>query len=257
MKMSINDAIAEVNAEAVETKSVLKDASDLVSSQLVALGEVFGEFKPYDSQLPIADIEGTRVVKCLYQAGKDGKKVAENSYVRIPTKHLTEELIVNRIAELTPYVLTYLQGIEDQAIKNDHKAGIVSVYVESLSLDKIVEILETSEAGSRLNKEKIAAWFNAEVADNLAVLFANKLGIVLGEDNIDESKLMKLESVMNAYKGKFESLAGGKTYIKEEDCIAMIEVIKNCNAETSLIGSRFIARLEKMSSKEEELLMSL
>ena len=243
-----------------------KALAEFASSQMIALGEELGKFKAYDSQLPIADIEGTRVVKCLYQAGKKNgvvqEKIAENSYVRIPTKHLTEELVMNRISELTPYILTYFQSIEDLAIKNDHKAGIVSVYVESLSLDKIIEALEISEAGSRLNKEKIEAWFEAEVEAPLSVLFAAKLGIDLAAERsaIDpayEAKLVKLEQVLTSYKAKFASLASGKTYIKEEDCIAMIAVVESVEADKSLIGSRFVARLNKMMTKEDDTLMML
>ena len=72
--------------EATETAQAadISDVNKLVTVELEKLGEKFGEFKPYDSQLPIADIAGSRVVKCLYQVNKKlgGKKVAENSYVR-------------------------------------------------------------------------------------------------------------------------------------------------------------------------------
>ena len=243
---------AEVEVAATSTKSL----ADFTSTKIADLGESLGEFKAYDNQLTIAEITGTRVVKCLYQVNtKTGVKAGDNSYVRIPTSHLTEELIANRIAELTPYVLTYLQGIEDANIKADHKAGIVSVYTENLSLDKIIESLESSEAGSRLNKEKIEAWFNADCADKLAALFMEKLGIDV--NCTDEVKLVKLEAVMNAYKDKFTSLAGGKTYIKEEDCQAMISVITSCDADKSLIGSRFVSRLTKMMTKVDDTLLSL
>tara|TARA_R110000744_G_scaffold372015_2_gene483365 strand:- start:3080 stop:3889 length:810 start_codon:yes stop_codon:yes gene_type:complete len=267
---TLNEAVAESTVEnavveaghSVVAGTNKKALAEFASTQMIALGEELGKFKAYDSQLPIADIEGTRVVKCLYQANKEGKKLAENSYVRIPTNHLTEELVANRISELTPYILTYFQSIEDLAIKNDHKAGIVSVYTESLSLDKIIEALEVSEAGSRLNKEKIEAWFEAEVESPLSVLFAGKLGIDLSSERaaIDpayEAKLVKLEQVLTSYKAKFASLASGKTYIKEEDCVAMIAVVEQVEADKSLIGSRFVARLNKMMTKEDDTLMML
>jgi len=231
------------------------DTSQLVTVELEKLGEKLGEYKAYDSQLPIAEIEGSRIVKCLYQTPKNGgTKVAENSYVRIPTKHLTEEIVAERISELSPYVLAWLQEQENEMIKADHKAGLCSVYIEALSLDKIIEKLEASEAGARLNKDKIEAWFVASLQDALMLRFAEKLGIV-GEAS--EEELAKLEMILIAYKKKFSSLASGKTFVKEEDCKAMIAVIKSCEAETTLIGSRFIARLGKMNEKKEDLLMSL
>lgn len=220
------------------------------SMQLEALGEKFGEYKPYDSQLPIAEIAGSRVVKCLYQKSSS----QASSYVRVPTKHLTEELILERIAELTPYVLTFLQDVEDSMIKADHKAGLLSVYTESLSLDKLIERLEAAEQGARLNKEKIEAWFDDCIAEDLVTFFAAKMNI---SNEPTEDELAKLALVLGAYKKKFASLASGKTFIKEADCIAMAKVIQECGAGDSLIGSRFIARLDKMSQKEEDLLLTL
>jgi hypothetical protein len=241
------------NAPVVEVNN-----TELLSVTLEKLGEKLGEYKPYDSQLPIAEIEGTRIVKCLYQVSKTGanagKKVAENSFVRIPTKHISEEMIVARIAELTPYVLSYLQSIEDSIIKEEHKSGLLNLYVDGLSIDKIIEALEASEAGARLTKDKVNEWFTLEVRDNLVLLFSDKMGL---GDNPSEQELDKLGNIIAAYRKKFESLAGGKSAIKEEDCIAMIAVIKSCEADKSIIGSRFIAKLDKLAKKEEELLFTL
>lgn len=223
------------------------------------LGEQLGQFKAYDSQLDIPEIAGTRVVKCLYQVNKKtGEKVRENSYVRIPTKHLTEEYILANIADLTPYFLDYLRTVEDGMIRDEHKAGITQVFTEYLSLDKIVEKLEESATSSRLNKEKIEAWFTEYVETELLTSFAEKLGIDLESlEGASEEKLARLEVVIGAYKAKFASLASGKVFINEADCTAMIGVIQKCDTKESLIGKRFVARLEKMSQKEEDLLLTL
>lgn len=210
-----------------------------------------GQFLPYDSQLSIKDIDGTRIVKCLYQiSAKSGDKVRENVYVRVPTKHITEEIVATEIAKLAGYVVTYLQEQESLAIKADHKAGATQVFTNFLTLEKVIEALEVKEAGARLNKEKIGEWFSAELADNLEILFSDKIGEVDGAEE-------KVAAVLNAYKLKFESLAGGKTFIKEQDCEAMVQIIKASEAEQSFIGARFIARLEGMRNKEEEVLMTL
>ncbi len=223
---------------------------------LAGLGEELGRFKAYDSQLVIADIVGTRIIKCLYQKNpKTGNKAQENSYVRIPTKHLTEEYIVSKIAELSPYVLGWMQGIEEQIIREQHKKGALNVYTDGLGMDKLIAHLEESSEGSHLNKDKIDAWFIACVQDELTALFAAKMNL---DENSSEAELEKLELVLGAYKLKFCSLAGGKAFIKVEDCIAMIAVIKQCEVATkSLLGIRFIARLEKMQIKKDDNLLSL
>lgn len=245
----MNEILADAAKDAAADKNVM------LSTTLKDLGEVLGAPKAYDSQLPIAEIAGTRIVKCLYQLNKKtGKKAAENTYYRIPCKHLTEELIAERVAELAPYILDFLQEQEDKAIKSYHAAGGIAVRCESLSIDKIIEALEASEQGARLNKEKIEAWFVAELQDSLAVAFAGRLGIT--EDS-GEAELVKLEAVLNAYKAKFASLAGGKTFIQDADCKAMIAVIVAAEAGESLLGKRFIARLGSMKKKDDELLLAL
>jgi len=130
----------------------------------------------------------------------------------------------------------------------------LSVHTEYLSLDKIIESLEAASVSSRLNKETIEAWFKAEIEPMLAELFADKMGIT---EASPETELEKLELVLNAYLLKFSSLAGGKTFIPEVDCFAMIKVIRECEADKSILGARFIVRLEGMKKKETEVLLSL
>lgn len=213
-------------------------------------------FKPYSAQLDIPQEAGNRVVKCLYQVNKKtGKKVRENSYIRIPVSHLTEEHIVDRITELTPYVLGYLQGIEDEIVKESHKGGATSIFVAGLSIDKILERLEASEVGARLNKEKIEVWYDSYLKESLMVLFAEKLGI---DDQSGAEVYAKLELILGAYKAKFGSLASPKTSYNESDIAAMLGVISSVDAaKESLIGKRFTKRLKGMGKKEEELLLAL
>lgn len=227
----------------------------VMNEELESIGEKLGEWKAYDAQLPLAEIKGTRIVKALYQTNKEtGKKVQENAYVRIPTKHLTEEKLVARITELSPCVLSWLQEQEALSLRADHKKGQLNVFCANLSIDALIVRLEESEAGARLNKEKIEVWYDVNIMEPLTVLFAGKMNI---SENASEEQLIKLELVLVAYKAKFASLASGKVYIKEADCLAMIAVITNCEAQDSLLGARFISRLEKMQTTKDDLLLAL
>jgi len=237
-----------------------KPYSDSVerNNMLEELGEKLGEFKPYDSQLPLADIIGTRIVKCLYQAATSGankgKKAQENAYVRIPTKHLTDERVMDNIAELVPFITSWLQDIESGMIKENHRKGILRVATDYLDISKLIDHLEETASSSRLNKVMIEEWFDKTIADSLAVKFASKLGL---DEHSSEQELERVELVLTAYRAKFSSLASPKIFIKESDCLAMVNVIKECNADDSLLGSRFIMKLGKMSEKQEDLLLSL
>lgn len=218
---------------------------------------VLGEYLPYDSQLPIAEIAGTRIVKCLYR--RDPKVAASTAkvsvYVRIPSKHINEEAILNNFPALLPHIISYLESMEDELIKKEHASGLLRFYHEKLSFDAIIEQLESSNEGARLTKEKIEDWFVDIIESNLMSAFLAKLG--LDPDSLDEAQLLKLELVLKAYKGKFSSLAGGKTYLKPADCAALLKVLADCDSTKSNIGARLSSRLSAMESKEQEDLLCL
>ena len=220
-------------------------------------------FKEYDSQLAIPEVSGTRIIKCLYQISpKTGKKVRENSFIRIPSDHINEEAVVSNIEELAPFIVTFLQDKEDIIIKESHKNGALNVFTPNLSIASILEYLEENETSGRLNKEMITAWFKECIEENLTSLFAAKLGI---DEHSDESKLVKLAAVINAYKMKLESLASPKVSFKPEDCAALIGVISKADNKIiadvansgSVLGKRFIKKLEVMQTKTEDCLLSL
>lgn len=227
--------------------------------QLEELGESLGQFKAYSNDLPIAEIVGTRVVKCLYQVitkegPNKGKKSGENSYVRITTKHLTEERIVEQIATLTPYILAYLQAEEDKIIKSEHKKGCLSIYQDSLSLARIVEVLEATSESARLTKDKIEQWFGEHIMEPLALLIIDKMDLITNPTSEQEAKI---HVTVNAYRTKFTSLASPKTILLEADRSALINVITKCEAQDSLLGARFITKIEGMVAKKQEELLEL
>ena len=216
-----------------------------------------GAFRPYDSALPVPTLKGTRTVKLLYKKNpKTGKSMAENSFIRV-ADYLTEDLVVSKVNELASYVVSFLQAEEDKLIKSYHVAGAKRIEDRDLSLDAIIESLEASMVSSRLNKEKIAEWFKLTMEEQLIVIIASKLGLPHVEV-ASEAELEKIETIVLAYKAKFESFASGKTYYRKEEAESLLRALELTGADKSFIGSKFIGRLDKMiNDKPDDLLMSL
>ncbi len=210
-------------------------------------------FRPYDSQLPIEVPQGQRVAKCLYKAPR-GKTEAPwpNEYILVPTAHLSDSVLLENIERLLPYISTFLQEEEDRLIKEAHKKHSKGFGASWFSLDNILAALDEAGKSRRLKKEDIVQWFEQYMREPLELAFVEKLG---ASSNAD---LAKVEAIVEAYKAKFGSLAGGKTFYKQEDREALLRALDITGANTSEIGRRLQARLEGMKDqKDEDLLAAL
>lgn len=242
------------SAASVDAASTVKMSPSIQLEQLAALGEKVGVFKDYDSQLDIPEISGLRTVKCLYRFKDESKRDKKNSYVRIPCSHLSEKSITERLNELMPFFVEYLQAEEDKIIKSLHSKGQLNVYPESLSLDKLIAFLEENSSSGRLTKEAIGNWFDEVLSSPLAEAFASKLGITLDE-NAPLDSLEKIEHIISNYKEKLESLASPKTVFREEDKIAIINMFNKLDESDSILDNslakRLLIRIQNMKEQND------
>lgn len=213
-------------------------------------------FHPYTSDLPITVPEGMRLVKCLYKTNlKTGNVAGENSYIIVPESHLSEEVVIAEVATLAPYISAYLQEQEDKIIKEAHKNKSIGFSDAFLSVAKILEALDASGQGNRLNKDKIESWYNSDMKEQLLVAFADKMGL---SDTPSDEEITRLSEISEVYKAKYASLASGKTLYKKEEAELLIKALTVTGAGENGIGARFVTRLEGMKThKSEELLLSL
>lgn len=236
------------------------DTINTTSNNVGDAAQELHTFKAYDPQLSIPVKEGERLVKCLYKKNmKTGTVAGENSYIIVPESHLAEEVVIENVAMLAPYISAYLQSVEDGIIKEHHKNGGKGFSDRFLSLAKILETLDIAGQGSRLNKEKIEAWFASDVQTPLIEAFADKMGIGAEGKEPTEQELEKLALITSVYRARFASLASGKTAYRKEEAELLQKALTVTGAvESSSIGARFFERLEKMkTATSEDLLMSL
>lgn len=229
----------------------MSDLSRAVSVE-VQEGKDFNIFRPYNSEVGAPEIKGFRNITIVYREDKrTGKKAGETSYIRI-NDYINEQLVADNIEVLMPYLIGFLQKQEEEVIKQAHREG-AEKYTPEFS--KVLEHLEASNSSSRLNGEKIAAWFQAEMAESLAIALAEKLGIGEAPTQAQMEKLVKIVSV---YEAKLASLASPKTAYNKEEAERLQRALEVTGASSSYIGGRFHARLESMKEKPaEELLLAL
>lgn len=226
--------------------------ADLIArdTQLEKTAETLGEFKAYIPEMEIPEIKGTRVVKCIYR-GENAKKLS-NQYCRVPTKHLTLDVVKANFEKLAPFVLDMLQAEEDKLIKNDHKNGALRIYTEYLSLDKILSSLEENSTNGRLNGEQITEWFESKLQDILMLTLAEKLNLD-PDNNIDSSKLVML---CNTFKNRFVSLASPKTILQDSEREQLLKALSLLD-DQDIIASKLSNRIETMKTKVADAVMGL
>lgn len=213
-------------------------------------------FRPYDSQLGEQPaLAGYRNVKCLYKMNKQtGIAAGDNSQIRIEDG-ISEEVVIERITELAPYLIGFLQGEQDKIVKKLHLAGMTLLSPKQYGLDEVIAALEASGVSQRLNKEQIEAWFTETMYEPLLVAFADKMGVT---EHPTEQEQAKLDTVLAVYKAKFGSLASGKTHYRVEEADMLLKAIEVTGAETTNLGKRFVARLTKMKATTgNDLLLAL
>lgn len=257
------DAAVKTDADRAVFASIAAKQSEQLA-QLEKYGEKIGAFKPYDAQLNIPEITGLRTVKVMYRFKDEKKRDKVNSYVRVPNRHLSEESVLARIDDLLPHLINLLETTEDGMIKDLHSKGQMNVYPESLTIDKLIEVLEESSNSGRLSKEIIGNWFNEFLSDSLTNAFAEKLGLALDDEAIESldevgmEKLAKLERIINVYKDKLESLASPKVFLKEEDQTALLSMFtKIPNILENSVGRRLHNRISNMKNKQEDDLLTM
>jgi len=218
-----------------------------------------GEWRDYDSQLPIADKDGTRVVTVCYKQTAamkaSGKDARNNVYTRIPTPHLTEATVVDAASELAPFVLAYLRSVEDETIRKAHKDGQSSIYCEGLSLAKLMGTLEEAGNGGSIDAEQITEWFTTNMSERITQLICDKLDT--DPSDLTGESLAKVSAVVDGYLSAFISLASGKTQMPVAQRTRLATAMEVCSVTDTLMGQRFTKRFAKMLAKEEEALSAL
>lgn len=210
-------------------------------------------FNAYDPKSPVQS-EEFRVAKVMYKGKKDpetGKMVepelANSCMLVDPIAALEVE---ENISALTPHIISYLEGVQDEIIKEAHKSGVEELAVSDISISAIIGKLESSASSGRLNAEEINRWFDATMAEQLIVRIADSMGVGEVPSEAEESKI---SLITETYRKLYSKLASGKTFYQEEQATKLMVAIDKTGADSSLIGSKFTMRLEKMIADGKEL----
>lgn len=163
--------------------------------------------------------------------------------------------VIANISALAPAVAEYLQTIQDKIVRERVDAGAAHITMDEISIAGCIDWLESNSESGRLTKESVASWFGETIEEPLAVVLADKLGISATPTDAESNKIL---AVVEQFKNKIASLAGGKTSYEPKICKSLINALELAPAG-DILATRFTTRLNKMieESKANEDLLNL
>lgn len=239
--------------QAVSSKLPLSDPSLAADAAVRNLHKV-GYFQEYTSGIPLVDVTGFRAVTCQYKAQVDKvtKKVTKaaahkNVYIYIPDT-ITPKNIEARLSELMPYMVSYFQEQERQLVRKAHMGKSVFLADNALGLNAVIEALEASGEGTRLNKVMLEAWFATNIQEKLESIFMERKGI---DENSSEAELIQILNTVLSYKTSLCALASPKMHYNTKRVDTLVKCLTLTGMDSDAIGLRLVARLKGMGKEQE------
>lgn len=170
----------------------------------------------------------------------------ESKCVSLPV--IGASVIEQNIVALIPHISSYLHSVQDKMIREMMETSSIStIRTEDISVTAITEWLESNDESGRLTKESVGNWFNESVAESLAMVLGERLGVSEIPTDAESAKIM---AVVSAFKDKIAALAGGKTSYEPKICKSLISALELAPAD-DVLANRFVGRLNKMISESE------
>lgn len=201
-----------------------------------------------DSQIP----QGMRMCYLSWKGNEDtGKKalsVPRCVFVPILPFDISPVELKNAVRDA-------IQAIQDKQIRSlveeDLKANklIQPIPVTSCSASAIsAKYAETSVSTTRLSKESIAAWFDASIADKLAITFATKSG--MDPANMTEANMLPMVQAAEQRKSIMEKLAAPGFTVQVSTALQLLKVLELADDQSNKVLTSLRTKLDKMSVVE-------
>lgn len=201
---------------------------------------VSGESKPFSGQ---------RLAKIGY---KGEGKFSDSMCVSLPQISNEVEKKLKESPEMFLSILVEaIHKAQDGIVKSlweSSGATMQSIGDDEVSLSACLAFIESTQGIGRLTKDFLKAWFTESMAENLSVIFAEKLSLDVNHP--------KISQLLNGYCGMVESLAAPKISLSHKQMENLISVMAYSSDE--MIANRLVNRMKdsmKESATEVELIM--
>ena len=149
-----------------------------------------------------------RLSKVGYKSTK--KNPAKYKSVAVSVPFIQVEAIRDQFQSLLPHIVTMLENAQDGLIRTLYEnadGSLTQVSDAEINVPAIIGWLNAEAAGDRLTKDRIEAWFDSELSENLSALVAEKLGYLSGDGALTEDQEKTVGKHVKVYRDVLSMLA--------------------------------------------------
>ena len=197
-----------------------------------------------------AALSGQRLAKVGYKKTKDCPNPLPSVCVSIPQVVVSSEALTTYQESFTALILSALCNAQDGIVRSLYESSggtLSTVSDDDIGIAQCLAYIEAENAGGRLTKESVSAWFIASLKENLSVILADKLGF----EEMNEVQMITIEKHLKMYQERFEALSGGKTVFTETQCKNLKNALALVSDDDSDVCKKLNTRLDVMLKKEK------
>jgi hypothetical protein len=189
-------------------------------------------------------LSGQRLAKIGYKHRTQDANNLKSVAVSVP--YLQASDVVDNLNALLPHIGDMLENVQDKIIRSLYEStgGVLSsVGNEEISVAQCVSYLNAQREGDRLTKEAISAWFEENLAENLATFIKTKNPVLTD---------VMIEERCKAFSTLLQSLSGGRTQIEEKFLKNAEFAIAQAAENTSGIEEKLLQRIANIRTSQEK-----
>lgn len=196
-------------------------------------------------------LSGQRLARVGYKSTKNAPAKYPSVCASVPV--LTAECLTpDTLTKLQPHILVMLQDAQDGVLRSLYESSdgtLTTVSDDDISVDACIGYLSAVAAGGRLTAELVAAWFDNQVAENLTVVLAEKLGF----QELNTEQLKTIGKHLNGYKALMAECAAWtdkKARMTDKQINGIRRALDVASIDDDVSG-KLLAKLDAMEKKED------
>jgi hypothetical protein len=187
------------------------------------------EAKGQNKSVPFDGQRGVVTIAKADKNGNYGEHLQQTMFTSIPQLSDSD---INWDNTIKSICVDYLKTVQNSIIADNLKSGKKDIRTEDISQDAIVAYIMSESVGDKWDSNRVAQWFN----ENIAITFTEKL-MEKGLSDTD------IDNRLAVTQKRFAESLSSKAKIPSQVAEKLTQVLKLADCENDIVYKRFYAKL--------------